>query len=547
MLCVQLCLNTANAVKSQVLSSTESANLELLFPGAVLLMQAQGREFDYREALEKSLLFYEGQRSGKLPETQRMNWRGDSALVDGNASQVDLRGGYYDAGDNVKYQFPMAFTTTLLSWSVMEYESELLLANQLQHAHESIRWATDYFLKAVTSPTQIWVQVGDPHSDHECWERAEDMDTLRLTLQINETTPGTEVAAETAAAMAASSIVFRASDPLYAERLLGTAMTVFDFADKYRGTYHGACPFYCSSGYNDELLWAAAWLYQASNDTKFLKYVVDNSTLSHEVSEFSWDNKHAGTQILLTKSEHHSKKKFSERFPHTCVTSMMESVVIENGLLVPFTLLPHILIQELYLAGETSLEPYAKHAAAFVCHVLPANMWNKVSYTPGGLLYVRVGANTQYVTGSSFIIVVLADSLANSNGAKLMCGNVSYASQNLLAHSKNQVDYILGSNPLNMSYMAGFGPKYPTQVHQRSASIISIHESPLHVGCGQGFVDWFPSDNPNPNVLVGAIVGGPDINDNFKDSRRDSSCTEPTTYINSGFVGLLARLLRDGT
>lgn len=110
-----------------------------------------------------------------------------------------------------------------------------------------------------------------------------------------------------------------------------------------------------------------------------------------------------------------------------------------------------------------------------------------------------------------------------------------------------QVDYILGSNPLNMSYMAGFGPKYPTQVHQRSASIISIHESPLHVGCGQGFVDWFPSDNPNPNVLVGAIVGGPDINDNFKDSRRDSSCTEPTTYINSGFVGLLARLLRDGT
>lgn len=476
--------------------------LQLLFPGAVLLMQAQGREFDYREALEKSLLFYEGQRSGKLPETQRMNWRGDSALVDGNASQVDLRGGYYDAGDNVKYQFPMAFTTTLLSWSVMEYESELLLANQLQHAHESIRWATDYFLKAVTSPTQIWVQVGDPHSDHECWERAEDMDTLRLTLQINETTPGTEVAAETAAAMAASSIVFRASDPLYAERLLGTAMTVFDFADKYRGTYHGACPFYCSSGYNDELLWAAAWLYQASNDTKFLKYVVDNSTLSHEVSEFSWDNKHAGTQILLTK---------------------------------------------LYLAGETSLEPYAKHAAAFVCHVLPANMWNKVSYTPGGLLYVRVGANTQYVTGSSFIIVVLADSLANSNGAKLMCGNVSYASQNLLAHSKNQVDYILGSNPLNMSYMAGFGPKYPTQVHQRSASIISIHESPLHVGCGQGFVDWFPSDNPNPNVLVGAIVGGPDINDNFKDSRRDSSCTEPTTYINSGFVGLLARLLRDGT
>lgn len=61
--------------------------------GAVVFMEilksAQGVvEFDYRDALEKSLLFYEGQRSGKLPASQRMTWRGDSALVDGNVSQV---------------------------------------------------------------------------------------------------------------------------------------------------------------------------------------------------------------------------------------------------------------------------------------------------------------------------------------------------------------------------------------------------------------------------------------------------------------------------
>lgn len=73
--------------------------------------------------------------------------------------QVDLSGGYYDAGDNVKYQFPMAFSITMLSWSVIEYKTELLLADQLQFALDAIRWATDYFLKAVTGPTQIWVQV----------------------------------------------------------------------------------------------------------------------------------------------------------------------------------------------------------------------------------------------------------------------------------------------------------------------------------------------------------------------------------------------------
>jgi hypothetical protein len=109
-----------------------------------------------------------------------------------------------------------------------------------------------------------------------------------------------------------------------------------------------------------------------------------------------------------------------------------------------------------------------------------------------------------------------------------------------------QVDYILGNNPENMSYMAGFGTRYPNQVHHRSASIPSIHTSPTRVVCGEGFVSWFPSSNPNPNVLTGAIVGGPNRNDVFDDSRRDSSCTEPTTYINSGMVGLLAKLSSQG-
>lgn len=107
-----------------------------------------------------------------------------------------------------------------------------------------------------------------------------------------------------------------------------------------------------------------------------------------------------------------------------------------------------------------------------------------------------------------------------------------------------QVDYILGENPEHMSYMVGFGASYPLQVHHRAASIVSIHQDPDHVACGEGFSDYFNRNNANPNVLVGAVVGGPDANDQFHDSRQQSDFTEPTTYINSGFVGLLARLLR---
>lgn len=51
---------------------------------------------DYREIIKLSLLFYEAQRSGPLPEDSRIPWRGDSALLDHGRKGEDLTGGYYD-------------------------------------------------------------------------------------------------------------------------------------------------------------------------------------------------------------------------------------------------------------------------------------------------------------------------------------------------------------------------------------------------------------------------------------------------------------------
>ena len=44
----------------------------------------------------KSILFYEAQRSGKLPANNRIPWRGDSALNDAGNNGEDLTGGWYD-------------------------------------------------------------------------------------------------------------------------------------------------------------------------------------------------------------------------------------------------------------------------------------------------------------------------------------------------------------------------------------------------------------------------------------------------------------------
>lgn len=43
---------------------------------------------DYHDALSKAITFFQGQRSGKLPPNQIINWRSDSALSDGSSEKV---------------------------------------------------------------------------------------------------------------------------------------------------------------------------------------------------------------------------------------------------------------------------------------------------------------------------------------------------------------------------------------------------------------------------------------------------------------------------
>lgn len=168
---------------------------------------------------------------------------------------MDLTGGYYDAGDNVKFNFPMAFSTTLLAWGILEY-GKPMNRTDLAHALEAIRWSTEYFLKSTAKPGVVFAQVGAPQADHNCWERPEDMDTPRTVYAVTQTAPGSEVSAEIAAALAASSMVFKSfGDKPYAKVLLQRAVKVFEFADTYRGSYNdsigiGVCPWYCNyNGY----------------------------------------------------------------------------------------------------------------------------------------------------------------------------------------------------------------------------------------------------------------------------------------------------------
>lgn len=68
-------------------------------------------------------------------------------------------GGYYDAGDNVKFGLPMAFTVTMMSWSVLEYGRQMANNGELRHAMDAIKWGTDYFIKAHPEPYVLYGEV----------------------------------------------------------------------------------------------------------------------------------------------------------------------------------------------------------------------------------------------------------------------------------------------------------------------------------------------------------------------------------------------------
>lgn len=84
----------------------------------------------------------------------------------------------------------------------------------------------------------------------------------------------------------------------------------------------------------------------------------------------------------------------------------------------------------------------------------------------------------------------------------------------------------------------GSGDKYPQYVHHRGASI----PADATTGCTDGF-RWLDSTQPNPNVAVGGLLGGPFHNETYIDSRNNSMQAEPTTYNSALIVGLLSSLV----
>lgn len=369
---------------------------------------------NYAEALQMALYFYEAQRSGRLPETNRVTWRGDSALKDGSDVGIDLSGGYYDAGDHVKFTFPLSAALTMLAWGGIEYGEGYTRSGQWEQLLATVRWGTDWLLKAHTAPNELVAQVGDAVADHSYWGAPEKMTMARPAFKIDTAGPGADLAGETAAALAASSLLFRKADPAYSAQLLEHARQLFAFAEQFPGKYSDSVPqareFYPSSGYHDELAWAAAWLYCATREPEYLAraeslytYKLRSTLLART---HTWDDKRYGTAVLL--------------------------------------------------ARITRKEIYRQDAESFLDYWTEGRDGRRVQYTPGGLAWLNNWGALRYAANTAFLAFVYSDTV------------VDYRNM-YFRFARRQIDYILGDNPAGRSYMVGFGGNFPRNPHHRAS------------------------------------------------------------------------------
>ena len=438
---------------------------------------------DYGRHIELSLLFYECQRSGPLPKTNRIYWRHDSMVDAGADVGLDLTGGYYDAGDNVKYNFPAASAMTLLAWSGIEFAKGYKAANQFEILLDTVKWATDYFIKCHPEKDTLYVGVGNGVVDHSFWIAPEYIYYDYPSYKIDSSNPGSEVAGETAAALAAASILFKEVDSSYSATLLKHAIEIYDLADQYRGDYTAAVPsvqgFYSSfNGFLDELAWGAAWLYRATGEEKYLeKYnviadaeygVYDPRKFTECRGPISWDDKRSGAYILIAQLTKEEKR-----------------------------------VKECYDYCDTILsQPRTKGGLWYDEHL---SMW----------------ASNRYAANAAAMLAFFANTLSEDDPKR----------QDYIDFVKSQIDYILGDNPAGVNYVVGAEENSPKSVHHRAAS--SVYQAASH-----------PKENIY--TLYGALAGGPGADDSYKDDRTNYQMNEVAIDYNAGFTADLAALLHFG-
>ncbi|KAK8861677.1 hypothetical protein IAR55_002500 [Kwoniella newhampshirensis] len=468
--------------------------------------------------LGNSLYFYDAQRSGRLDQGtygNRVSWRNDSALNDGSDWNLDLTGGWYDAGDYIKATFPMTFTLSALSWGALTHGGGYDLAQQTAYLDGTLRWGFDWLIKAHPSNDVLFVQVGSGEVDNAYWGGDENIPTPRPGYPVNSSSPGTDAWASAATAFSLGSLLYTPSisynttsssappssiaDANYAATLLSHARALYATANTtsprqtYYETLGESVAAYASSNWNDDLCLSALALALATNDSSYYADAYSYYTqyrLSGSQEVWNWDSAIPAIYVMFAE-----------------LATARPGLAVGAGL-------------------STNLTGWQTEVETYFDRIVNGNL-RRGYLTRGGLLYFEGDSDEASLNPAVAITMLMF------KYAPLASSSSKTESYNNFAHG--QLSYLMGDNPMNVPYIVGQHPNSPQNPHSAPASggdnIQAIRTSP----------------QTEAHVLYGAVVGGPLSDDRFWDWRDDWVQTEVALDYNAMIPTLASMQLLNNT
>jgi endoglucanase len=470
------------------------------------------RDDVYRELPDQLLEFMRQQRCGYNPWVGEVCHPFDGRTAYGPrpaGSYVDTRGGWHDAGDQLKYLLTSSNATAqmLLAFQLIDKPGDggKQLAdkvNELGQSHpngiadllDEARWGLDWMLRLHPAPDELYHQVADDR-DHSGFRLpqeetvdygwgagsyrvayAADGKPQGLKQYKSESNGVANLAGRYAAAMALGYQIWKDDPRLrpYAERLLQAGKEVYSMGKTKEGVQQGnsyGAPYrYGEITWTDDMEWGAAELFRATGDKQYLADAVRYAELAATEGWFGEE-----------KIGHYQFYPFMN-VGHFRLHDLVDQEMQEN-------LVGYYRQQIDECVKRSEANPY------------------------------RIGV--PFIWCSNNLTVALATQCALY---ERMTGDTRYRK-----FAANQRDWLLGRNPWGFSMFTEIpaGGRHPTDVHLFG---ISILKRPVRGGLVDG-----PVANKTFSSLLGVTIRQPDPLADFQDERavfhddiHDYSTNEPT-------------------
>ena len=413
---------------------------------------------DYWDLLSKSIFFYDYQRSGFIPDSERrICWRDHTFLKDKSFLGFNLIGGWFDSGGTMKRNYSLSFSVMIIEQGLYHFKSRYQTAQLYEKLIDQVRIPLEYLNNCFIKESEVYIQCGLENEDSLYWGRPEDFKGERDCLALDENMPGSDVAASMASALAFGYLLFKDLDIPFADKVLATARKLLSFANANLGSYIENDQFqndpYGNSEFYDDLTEANLILYKATNESVFLNtakgfYDDPNNSLDTITTDLFYNNKRLSVNFLLYEATDDPKYL----------------TVVENYL----------------------------------------QTWIESLMSPGGLAQKSSGPTLLHPIFVSAYYMMILDHTHPSKLSILVPSQI----QNWV---KSQMEYASGKNPFKKSLMIGNSMNYPEKVRHGGSSCPSF---PL--SCDGSF-EFSVISNPNP--VNGAFVNGIGRDDQFDDYR----------------------------